>query len=41
VIEQKPIGCVEAVRPQAEDDFCGGAQSCIALVDEFEADAVG
>jgi hypothetical protein len=26
VIEQKPIGCVEAVRPQAEDEFCGGAQ---------------
>jgi tRNA (adenine37-N6)-methyltransferase len=40
LIEHKPIGYVEAVRPHAEDDFWGGEQSCIALIEEFEADAL-
>jgi tRNA (adenine37-N6)-methyltransferase len=40
LIEHKPVGYVEAVRPHAEDDFWGGEQSCIALVQEFEADAL-
>jgi tRNA (Thr-GGU) A37 N-methylase len=40
VIDRKPIGYVEAARPHAEDDFWGGEQSCIALVQEFGADAV-
>jgi tRNA-Thr(GGU) m(6)t(6)A37 methyltransferase TsaA len=39
LIELKPIGYVEALRPHAEDDFWGGEQSCIALVEEFESDA--
>jgi tRNA (adenine37-N6)-methyltransferase len=40
VIDMKPIGYVEAVRPHAEDDFWGGHQSCIALVEGFGAAAL-
>jgi tRNA-Thr(GGU) m(6)t(6)A37 methyltransferase TsaA len=40
VIELKPIGYVDAVRPHAEDDFWGGEQSCITLVEGFGADAL-
>jgi tRNA (adenine37-N6)-methyltransferase len=40
VINQKPIGYVEAIRPHAEDDFWGGEESCIALVEGFGADAL-
>ncbi|RQO54705.1 tRNA (N6-threonylcarbamoyladenosine(37)-N6)-methyltransferase TrmO [Paucibacter sp. KBW04] len=34
------IGFVEAPRPKAEDDFWGGEQACIALVDGFGAEAL-
>jgi tRNA (adenine37-N6)-methyltransferase len=40
VIELKPIGYVEAIRPHAEDDFWGGEKSCIVLAEEFGADAL-
>jgi tRNA (adenine37-N6)-methyltransferase len=40
VIEQTPIGYVEAIRPHAEDDFWGGERSCIALVEGYGADAL-
>lgn len=40
MIEQIPIGYVEAVRPHAEDDFWGGEQSCISLVGAFGAEAL-
>ena len=37
-IELRPIGFVEAVRTEVRDDFWGGAESCIALTEEFSAD---
>jgi tRNA (adenine37-N6)-methyltransferase len=40
MIEQKPIAYVIAQRPHAEDDYWGGEESCIALVEEFGAEAV-
>lgn len=40
MIELKPIGYVDAVRPHAEDDFWGGEQSWITLVESFGADAL-
>jgi tRNA (adenine37-N6)-methyltransferase len=39
-IELCPIGYVEAVRTRVEDDFWGGAESCISLTDEFTAEAL-
>jgi tRNA (adenine37-N6)-methyltransferase len=40
VIELAPIGYVEAARHHAEDDFWGGEQSRIPLVDGFGAEAL-
>jgi tRNA (adenine37-N6)-methyltransferase len=40
VIEQTPIGYVEAPRPQAEDDFWGGEHACIALADGYGAQSL-
>ena len=34
------IGFVEAIRPHAEDDFWGGEEACIALTDQFTAEAL-
>jgi len=39
-IEMTPIGLVEGVRLQAEDDFWGGEEACIALSDRFAAEAL-
>lgn len=39
-IEIEPIGHVRAKRDVAEDDFWGGAESCITLVESFEPDAL-
>jgi tRNA-Thr(GGU) m(6)t(6)A37 methyltransferase TsaA len=39
-IEITAIGFVEASRTIVEDDFWGGSESCITLVDEFPADAL-
>lgn len=39
-IEMEPIGQVEAARTRAEDDFWGGAESCITLSDRYEPDAL-
>jgi len=36
MIEQvRAIGFVEAVRPHAEDDFWGGEDACISLIEQF------
>jgi tRNA-Thr(GGU) m(6)t(6)A37 methyltransferase TsaA len=41
LIEQvQAIGFVEAVRPHAEDDFWGGEEACIALTEQFTAEAL-
>jgi tRNA-Thr(GGU) m(6)t(6)A37 methyltransferase TsaA len=39
-IEMEPIGQVETARTRAEDDFWGGAESCITLSDRYEPDAL-
>jgi len=40
VIEKvEAIGFVSAIRRQAEDDFWGGEEACIALTDQFTAEA--
>ena len=39
-IEMTPIGLVEGVRLQAEDDFWGAEEACIALSDRFAAEAL-
>jgi tRNA-Thr(GGU) m(6)t(6)A37 methyltransferase TsaA len=39
-IELRPIGYVEAARLLVEDDFWGGAESCISLTDEFKPEAL-
>jgi len=39
-IEMDPIGFVEAVRRDAEDDYWGGHASCITLDGRFDADAL-
>ncbi len=39
-IEMEAIGRVEAARTQAEDDFWGGAESCITLADRYEPEAL-
>jgi tRNA (adenine37-N6)-methyltransferase len=36
----QPIGFVEAIRNQAEDDFWGGEQACITLTEQFTAEAL-
>jgi tRNA-Thr(GGU) m(6)t(6)A37 methyltransferase TsaA len=38
--EAVPIGWVEAIREQAEDDYWGGEQACIVLNERFEPDAL-
>jgi tRNA-Thr(GGU) m(6)t(6)A37 methyltransferase TsaA len=39
-IEMEAIGRVEAVRMRAEDDFWGGAESCITLSERYEPEAL-
>jgi len=39
-LSMNPIGRVEAARSEAEDDYWGGAESCIALGDGFEPEAL-
>jgi len=39
-IEMEAIGRVEAVRTHAEDDFWGGAESCIILSEGYEPEAL-
>jgi len=39
-LELESIGRVEAERTKAEDDFWGGAESCIRLADRFEPDSL-
>ena len=39
-LELEAIGRVEAARTRAEDDFWGGAESCITLAERFEPDAL-
>jgi tRNA (adenine37-N6)-methyltransferase len=36
----KPIGFVEAIRAQAEDDYWGGEEACISLIEPFTAEAL-
>jgi len=36
----EPVGFVSAVRAHPEDDFWGGEESCIALADQFTAEAL-
>lgn len=39
-IELEPIGYVRAVRPHAEDDFWGGEEASISLVEGFTSEAL-
>lgn len=39
-IELEPVGYVEGVRKQPEDDYWGGEISCIKLTDEYGAEAL-
>lgn len=39
-VEMEAIGRVEASRTRAEDDFWGGAQSCITLSDRYPPEAL-
>ena len=39
-IEMRAIGFIEAARSRVEDDFWGGAESCISLTDEFQPEAL-
>jgi tRNA-Thr(GGU) m(6)t(6)A37 methyltransferase TsaA len=39
-VEIEAIGRVEAARTRAEDDFWGGAESCITLSDRYEPEAL-
>lgn len=39
-IEMCAIGFIEAARSRVEDDFWGGAESCISLIDEFQPEAL-
>lgn len=39
-IPMTPIAIVEGMRQQAQDDFWGGEQACIALSDAFSPDAL-
>jgi len=36
----QPVGYVESVRPHAEDDFWGGEEACISLVEKFTAESL-
>lgn len=36
----EPIGFVQAIRHEVEDDFWGGEQACITLTEQFTADAL-
>jgi tRNA-Thr(GGU) m(6)t(6)A37 methyltransferase TsaA len=36
----KPIGFIAAARKQAEDDYWGGEQACISLVEPFTSEAL-
>ena len=36
----EPIGQVSAIRPHAEDDYWGGEQAAITLLDSFSEDAL-
>lgn len=38
--EVEPIGFVEAARTEAEDDYWGGEQACIALTEKFTPEAL-
>jgi len=40
IAQVQAIGFVEAIRPHAEDDFWGGEESCIALTEQFTAEAL-
>jgi tRNA-Thr(GGU) m(6)t(6)A37 methyltransferase TsaA len=39
-VEMEAIGRIEASRTRAEDDFWGGAQSCITLSDRYPPEAL-
>jgi tRNA-Thr(GGU) m(6)t(6)A37 methyltransferase TsaA len=39
-IDIKPIGFVKAARTLAEDDFWGGEDACISLVEAFDPEAL-
>jgi tRNA (adenine37-N6)-methyltransferase len=39
-IQVRAVGFVEAPRTHAEDDFWGGEQACVALTEEFTAEAL-
>jgi tRNA-Thr(GGU) m(6)t(6)A37 methyltransferase TsaA len=39
-LEVEAIGRVEGARAEAEDDFWGGAESCIVLAEQFPEDAL-
>jgi len=39
-IELRAIGFVEGPRSEVEDDFWGGAESCIRLTEDFQSDAL-
>lgn len=36
----EPIGFVQAIRREVEDDFWGGEEACITLTEQFTADAL-
>ena len=40
ILQFQAIGFVEAVRKQVEDDFWGGEVACIALAEQFTAEAL-
>jgi tRNA-Thr(GGU) m(6)t(6)A37 methyltransferase TsaA len=40
IVHAQPIGFVSAPRPHAEDDFWGGEEACITLVEPFTPDAL-
>ncbi len=40
IVQIQAIGLVSAPRPHAEDDFWGGEEACIALTEQFAADAL-
>jgi len=39
-IEMRAVGVVEAARSKVEDDFWGGAESCISLTSDFGPEAL-
>lgn len=38
--EVEPVGFVDAARTEAEDDFWGGEEACIALTENYTPDAL-